>query len=103
MDFSQEHDPKHSYNDVEVYYGPSEPMRVFGQPSSHPPGYTQLQQKPRNMTVVVNQPTQQTNPLITTTFRGHRRWTTGLFDCFSNISNCKLQQQGCNWKPFSAG
>jgi hypothetical protein len=29
-------------------------MRVFGQPSSHPPGYTQLQQKPRNIIFFFN-------------------------------------------------
>ena len=121
MDSSTENDPKYAYNDVEVYYGPAEPMTVFDQPSSQPPGYTQLQQKPTNttvlvnqptqqtpssMTVVVNQPMQQTNPLMTTTFHGHRRWTTGPFDCFSNMSNCKLQQDvnvRHNLKPFSAG
>ncbi|XP_062611144.1 cornifelin homolog A-like [Saccostrea cucullata] len=42
-------------------------------------------------TVVVQQPTGvQDNRLMVTDILGHRQWSTGLFDCFSDIKMCLL-------------
>lgn len=43
-------------------------------------------------TVIVQQPTAggTGNPLMVSTIEGHRNWTTGLFDCFTDIKSCIL-------------
>ncbi|XP_061177272.1 placenta-specific gene 8 protein-like [Saccostrea echinata] len=40
-------------------------------------------------TIVVQQPSViPDNRLMVTTIEGHRQWSTGLFDCFSDIKTC---------------
>lgn len=51
--------------------------------STQPPPYNQP---------VVNQPQLQNNPLMVTSFEGHRDWTTGLFDCLADPATCKSLQ-----------
>lgn len=59
-------------------------------PERAPPQMQPYQNTTSNVTVVVNQPTLKHNQLmVTTTLDGHRTWSTGLFDCFSDMANCK--------------
>lgn len=51
--------------------------------STQPPPYNQP---------VINQPQLQNNPLMVTSFEGHREWTTGLFDCLADPATCKSLQ-----------
>jgi len=37
---------------------------------------------------VTTQP--QPGSLIVSTVEGHRNWSTGLFDCFTDIKTCKI-------------
>lgn len=102
MEPSATSDPKYGYDDPEVNYGP---------PGYRQSGYGPSQQmtslppasgiSSSNVTVVVNQPTAATqNQLMVTTLDGNRTWTTGLFDCFSDMATCKLfitfKLFGCN-------
>ena len=93
MDPSVVNDPKYSYDDgPEVNYGPPQHMATgYGQPPPQPMNAfpPQHSASASNVTVVVNQPTAQSNQLMATTLDGHRTWTTGLFDCFSDMANCK--------------
>ncbi|XP_048766897.1 placenta-specific gene 8 protein-like isoform X2 [Ostrea edulis] len=44
-----------------------------------------------NQVVVVQQPVANSgNPLMVTGIDGHRHWSTGLFDCFSDITSCLM-------------
>jgi len=89
-------DPKYSYDSPEVSYGPPQQMPSnYGQPPSQPMttyGAPPVQPSvsASNVTVVVNQPTAQSNQLMATSLDGSRTWTTGLFDCFSDIGTCKF-------------
>lgn len=90
MDPSQVNDPKYSYDDPEVNYGPAPPAYGGAQQMTPIPSQPQHSVSASNVTVVVNQPTtQQQNPLMATTLDGHRTWTTGLFDCFADMGSCK--------------
>ena len=76
----------------EVNYGPpqqQQPMGGYSQPQ--PMAYTNqgAQQSSSNTTVIVQQPVQQSS-LLVANVKGHRDWTTGLFDCFSDIGVCKF-------------
>ncbi|CAC5376203.1 unnamed protein product [Mytilus coruscus] len=68
--------PTYGSNDFEVSHERSPPqMQTYQNTSS-------------NVTVVVNQPTTQHNQLMVTALDGRRTWSTGLFDCFSDMANC---------------
>ena len=89
-------DPKYSYDSPEVSYGPPQQMPSnYGQPPTQPMTTygappVQSSASASNVTVVVNQPTTQSNQLMATSLDGSRTWTTGLFDCFSDITTCKF-------------
>ena len=87
-------DPKYSYDSPEVSYGPPQQMPSnYGQPPTQPMTTygappVQSSASASNVTVVVSQPTAQSNQLMATSLDGSRTWTTGLFDCFSDITSC---------------
>lgn len=58
-----------------------DPHQSYGQPP--PPQHMQQQ----STTVIVNQP-QAHNQLLIGSVHGHRQWSTGLCDCFSDIGTC---------------
>lgn len=68
-------------------------------PERPPPQMQPYKITTSNVTVVVNQPTLQHDQLmVTTTLDGHRTWSTGLFDCFSDMANCKSIKKHYNKK-----
>ncbi|XP_076079118.1 placenta-specific gene 8 protein-like [Mytilus galloprovincialis] len=68
-------------------------------PERPPPQMQPYKITTSNVTVVVNQPTLQHDQLMgTTTLDGHRTWSTGLFDCFSDMANCVFT---CCCYPFA--
>jgi len=56
-----------------------------------PMGYTNpgAQQSSSQTTVIVQQPVQQST-LLVGNVRGHRDWTSGACDCFSDMGVCKF-------------
>ena len=70
----------------EVYQGQPQQISYGGQPTSQ-----YEQQSSQVTTVIVQQPQMQTNQLLVTSIQGHRDWSTGIFDCFLDLSNCKLK------------
>lgn len=38
---------------------------------------------------IKTQPQPQQGGLLVTTVEGHRNWSTGLFDCFTDLKTCK--------------
>jgi hypothetical protein len=51
--------------------------------------YQGAQQYMSPATVIIQQPVQQSS-LCVANVRGHRDWTSGVFDCCSDISGCKF-------------
>ena len=76
-----------------VNYGPpqqQQPMGGYSQPQ--PMGYAN-QGAQQSCNVIVQQPFQQPVQrinLLLVPVKGHRDWTTGLFDCFSDMGVCKF-------------
>ena len=60
-------------------YGPPPPQPQYGQGMQS-----------STTTVVIQQPQIQTNKLLVADVFGNRNWSTGIFDCFSNVANCKI-------------
>jgi len=76
----------------EVNYGQrqqQQPMGGYSQPQ--PMGYANqgAQQSSSHTTVIVQQPVQQ-NSLMVANIKGHRDWTSGICDCFTDIGDCKF-------------
>lgn len=81
-----------SYPDL--HHGPQgySPQHGYGQPGQYP-GYAppppQMSSQQQSTTVVIQQqPQVQQNPLRLVDIHGSRPWSTGLFECFADISNC---------------
>ena len=77
----------------EVNYGPpqqQQPMGGYSQPQ--PMAYTNqgAQQSASQTTVIVQQQPVQQMSLMVANIKGHRDWTTGIFECFSDIGVCKF-------------
>ncbi|XP_063402283.1 placenta-specific gene 8 protein-like [Mytilus trossulus] len=67
-------------------HGHSHPQHMMGGHGQfHPP---QQQQQQQQTTVIIQQPTVQTNPLLIGTIHGTREWSTGLFECCTDVGNC---------------
>lgn len=50
----------------------------------------QAPQQQQHTTVIINQPSAPTNPLLVGTVQGTREWSSGLLDCSEDIGSSKL-------------
>jgi hypothetical protein len=67
----------------QVNYGPPQQQQPMGYANQR------AQQSSSQSTVIIQQPVQQRS-LWVSNLRGHRDWTSGACDCFSDMGVCKF-------------